>query len=264
MSQKTVIVTGASRGIGKQIALELGRRGYNVVVAARTVTAHHKLAGSIGETVEQIIANGGKALAVQTDVRSEASVADLVRTTVQTFGGVDVLVNNAADTSGGTPGLTELKLEDWLGQLDTNLHGPLRLMQAVVPEMRKRGGGTIINMTSGAGDLVEAGAGGGELDVLGGERLAYAASKAALNRLGNALSAELAADGIALVSVDPGFTRTELVDLMGNKGIVDADLAIPMSTPMRAVVELITTDEGMRLRGQIVRASQYVEALGAS
>jgi NAD(P)-dependent dehydrogenase (short-subunit alcohol dehydrogenase family) len=136
-------------------------------------------------------------------------------------------------------------------------------MQAVVPELRKRGGGTIINMTSGAGDLVEAGA-GGELDVLGGERLAYAASKAALNRLGNALSAELAADGIALVSVDPGFTRTELVDLMGDKGIVDADRAIPMSTPMRAVVELITTDEGMRLRGQIVRASEYVATLGAS
>ncbi|MCW2523790.1 MAG: hypothetical protein JWO63_2125 [Frankiales bacterium] len=269
MSDKTVIVTGASRGIGKQIAIELGRRGYNVVVAARTVTAHHRLAGSIGETVEAITAAGGQALAVQTDVRSVDSVADLVRAAVEAFGGVDVLVNNAADTSGGTPGLTELKLEDWLAQLDTNLHGPLRLMQAVVPEMRKRGGGTIINLTSGAGDLVDttgdAGAdGGSELAVLGGERLAYAASKAALNRLGNALSAELAADGIALVSVDPGFTRTELVELMGDKGIVDAELAVPMSTPMRAVVQLITTDEGMRLRGQIVRASEYVEALGVS
>jgi NAD(P)-dependent dehydrogenase (short-subunit alcohol dehydrogenase family) len=261
MSARTAIVTGASRGIGRQIALDLGARGYDVVVAARSVEPHRRLVGSIGETVRLIEEAGGRALAVQTDVRSAASVAGLVETTVGTFGRIDALVNNAADTSGGTPRLLDLDLEDWLRQFDTNLHGPLRLMQAVLPELRRAGGGVIVNMTSGAGDLAPFGP-SGEESVLGGERLAYASSKAALNRLANALAPELARDGVAVINVDPGFTRTELVDLMVEKGVVDASDAIPMSTPTRVVVHLLTSGEAPRYTGQIVRADTFARANG--
>src|SRR5690348_16239637 len=98
---RTAIITGASRGIGKQIAVELGRRGANVVVAARTVEPHRRLAGTIRETVAAVEAAGGQALAVRTDLREPAEIEELVERAVARFGGVDVLVNNAADTSGG-------------------------------------------------------------------------------------------------------------------------------------------------------------------
>src|SRR5688500_1384456 len=100
---RSVVITGASRGIGKLLAVEMGRRGANVVVAARTETPHRRLAGTIGETVEAVKEAGGNAIAVRTDLRNPADIDALAQVAVTRFGGVDVLVNNAADTSGGTP-----------------------------------------------------------------------------------------------------------------------------------------------------------------
>jgi NAD(P)-dependent dehydrogenase (short-subunit alcohol dehydrogenase family) len=265
MTPRTAIVTGASRGIGKQIAIELGRLGWNVVVAARTVEPHRRLAGSVGETVAAVEAAGGAALAVRTDMTVFEDIDNLVRVAVDTFGGIDALVNNAAQTAGGAPGLVDLEMSDWWQQFDTNLHGPLQLMQAVVPVMEKAGGGIIVNMTSGAGDLVPVSDAAGAMAgtaVRIGERIAYSATKAALNRLANVVAPELRDAGIAVVNVDPGFTRTELVDLMGEKGVVDVDAAVPMEVPMRTVVDLLTTDgAAMSRTGQIVRAAAYVEEL---
>ena len=256
---KTAIVTGASRGIGKQIAIELGRRGANVVVAARSVEAHRRLSGTIGETVQAVEAAGGGALAVQTDLRDPSSIRALVDATVERFGSLEVLVNNAADTSGGTPSILDLDRSDWLNQFDTNLHGPFSLMQAAVPIMRDAGGGVIVNMTSGAGDLIPL-SDPRHLDgaIRIGERLAYGASKAALNRLGNMVAPELRDMAIAVVMVDPGFTRTELVDLMGEKGLVDADAAVPIEVPVKTVVHVITCDDPMRYSGEILRAAAFV------
>jgi NAD(P)-dependent dehydrogenase (short-subunit alcohol dehydrogenase family) len=265
MDARTAIVTGASRGIGKQIAIELGRLGWNVVVAARTVEPHRRLSGSVGETVAAVQEAGGRALAVRTDMTVAEDIENVVRTAVDTFGAVDALVNNAAQTSGGAPGLVDLDVADWRQQFETNLHGPLQLMQAVVPVMQKGGGGIVVNMTSGAGDLVPV-AGAGEAmagkAVRIGERIAYAATKAALNRLANVVAPELREAGIAVVNVDPGFTRTELVDLMGEKGVVDVDAAVPMDVPMRTVVDLLTTrGAAMSRTGEIVRAADYVAEL---
>src|ERR1700759_3670770 len=100
ISGKVVIITGASRGVGKQAAFDFARRGANVVLAARTVNADDKLPGTLGETLQQIEALGVGALAVPTDLASEADLENLVNTTVERFGGVDVLVNNAAATTG--------------------------------------------------------------------------------------------------------------------------------------------------------------------
>ncbi|HLY83506.1 MAG TPA: SDR family oxidoreductase [Acidimicrobiales bacterium] len=257
---KTAIVTGASRGIGKQVAIELGRRGANVVVAARTVEPHRRLGGTIGETVKAVEAAGGQALAVRADVSEVADLEALAAAAVERFGGVNVLVNNAADTSGGTPSVLDLDRADWLRQFDANLHGPFSLIQAVLPSMRERGGGVIVNLTSGAGDMAPAvsppAAGAA---VLAGERIAYAASKAALNRLGNVIAPELRELGVAVVAVDPGFTRTELVELMGERGAVDPDAAIPMDVPVKAVVHVITCDDPMRYTGTILRAAEFVQ-----
>ena len=258
---RTIVVTGASRGIGKQVAVELGRRGGNVVVVARTVEPHRRLPGTIGETVEEVRAAGGDALAVAADLRNPDDIAGVATAAVERFGPVDALVNNAADTSGGTPGIGELDRDDWMRQFETNLHGPFSLIQAVLPSIRERGG-VIVNVTSGAGDLapVQARAEGGPVRI--GERLAYGASKAALNRLANMIAVELRDLGIAVVNVDPGFTRTELVEMMGERGMVDADAAVPMEVPVKTIVHLLTGDDPMAYTGTIVRAAAFVEEHG--
>jgi NAD(P)-dependent dehydrogenase (short-subunit alcohol dehydrogenase family) len=255
----TVIVTGASRGIGKQIAIELGRRGADVVVAARTVEPHRRLSGTIGETVEAVHAAGGRAMAVRTDIRDLADIRALVEKAVEHFGPIGVLVNNAADTAGGTASFSDLDRDDWLRQFESNLHGPFSLMQAVLPSMRERGG-VIVNMTSGAGDLEPVGPASASIDPIRMlERVPYAASKAALNRLGNVIAPELRRLGVAVVAVDPGFTRTELVELMGERGVVDAGAAVPMDVPMKTVLHVITCDDPMQYTGQILRAAAFVK-----
>lgn len=259
---RTVIVTGASRGIGKQIAVELGRRGANVVVAARTVDPHRRLPGSIAGTVAAVEAVGGQALAVRTDLRVPADIDALVSAAISQFGGIDVLVNNAADTTGGSGSIVDLTREEWLRQFDTNLHGPFSLIRAVIPVMEKAGGGVIVNMTSGAGDLapVRPPASGGAERL--GERVSYATTKAALNRLGNVIAPHLRQIGISVVTVDPGFTRTELVDLMGESGLVDPDEAVPMDVPVKTVVHVVTCDDPMSYTGEILRAAAFVRENG--
>jgi NAD(P)-dependent dehydrogenase (short-subunit alcohol dehydrogenase family) len=262
---KTALVTGASRGIGKQLAIELGQLGCNVVIAARTVEPHKRLTGTIGETVELVQATGAQAIAVQTDLRDADDVARLAARAIEQFGAVDVLVNNAADTSGGTPSILDLDRQDWLRQFDANLHGPFSLIQAVLPSMKERGEGVIVNMTSGAGDLVPVRpptTGGGQGAIRIGERVAYGASKAALNRLSNMIAPELRDHGIAVVSVDPGFTRTELVELMGERGMVDPKAAVPMDVPVKTIVHVVTSDDPMQWTGQILRAAAFVEEHG--
>jgi NAD(P)-dependent dehydrogenase (short-subunit alcohol dehydrogenase family) len=254
---KTVIITGASRGIGKHTAIELGRRGANVVVAARTVDAHSRLPGTIGETVAAIEDNGGQALAVRVDMASVEDLENLVSQTIERFGGIDVLINNAADTSGGPSTFMDLQRDSFLRQFDVNLHGPFTLVQLAVPSMIERGGGVIINMTSGAGDMIPVPPEPSDRGMLG-ERVGYSATKASLNRLTNVMAHELKPHNISAFAIDPGFTRTELVDLMGERGIVNPEDAIPMDTPMKTMVYCITEDDAWRYTGEVLRAAAFV------
>lgn len=258
MQGKVVIVTGASRGIGKQVAIELGRRGATVVVAARTVEARKTLPGTIGETVAAIEAAGGKALAVQADMGSEADLQRLVATTVEAFGRIDVLVNNAAATSGrawGAP-LLELSRADWQQQYDVNLNAPFTLTKAVAPIMAANGGGRVINVTTGhhGGDDYEPAPG---IPV----PLAYPSSKAALDKFCSLVSPELKRLGISIVNVNPGFVRTEMVDLMEQKG-VDASASISITIPTRVLCHLATCDNPMRYTGQVIQAEEMIQELG--
>ena len=250
---QVAIVTGASRGIGKQVAIELARRGASVVVAARTVEQRGRLPGTIGETVGQIESVGGRALAVQADMAVAADLERLVGEAQRVFGRIDVLVNNAAATATKTWGLPllELSREEWMAQYDVNLHAPYTLMRSVVPLMAESGGGRIINLTTGShsGDVEPAPG----LPV----PLAYPSSKAALDQLCRSVAPQLREYGVTVVNVDPGYVRTEMVDLMAGRGM-DTSGAIPMDVPTQAIAYLATCDEPLRYTGRVVSAEAMV------
>ena len=255
LHDRVAIVTGASRGIGRQLALALARHGTKVVVAARTVEPHARLVGSVGETVALIEAEGGHALAVACDLAEPEHLEMLVETTVTHFGGIDILVNNAADTQGSTAAVDEYPLASWRRQFDVNVHAPFVLTGLVAPHLRARGGGVIVNITSSQGDLQQQApvdpAADGPIRL--GTLLGYATTKAALNRLGNALAPMLRADNIAVVNLDPGFTRTEHVELLGERDLVDADAAAPMSATADALLDILTAKDTLRWSGSILR-----------
>jgi NAD(P)-dependent dehydrogenase (short-subunit alcohol dehydrogenase family) len=259
LAGKVAIVTGASRGIGRQLAIELARAGASVVVAARTVEAHGRLPGTIGETRAAIEAVGGTAVGVAVDVTVIEDLERLITTTIESFGRLDVLVNNAADTRGSNAPIEEYPRESWLHQFDTNVHAPFALIGLAVPHLIAQGGGIIVNMTSGAAEMVPlsfVGSPEAGTPIRLGNLLGYATTKAALNRLTNALAPDLAAHQIAVVAVDPGFTRTELVDLLGARGLVDPEAAVPMAVPVATVLGLITADDPLRFSGQVIQAQQ--------
>jgi len=250
---RVVIVTGASRGIGREMAVTLGRQSASVVVAARTVTPHARLSGSIGETVAAIEEVGGRALAVACDLADPADLRRLVERTIEEFGVVDVMVNNAADTQGSAAPVDDYPLDSWRHQFDVNVHAPFVLTGLVVPHMRRSGGGVIVNVTSSQGDLQPTDVDLGDGPIRLGTLLGYATTKAALNRLGNALAPMLRADGIAVVNLDPGFTRTEHVELLGKRNLVDAEAAQPMSACADTLLRILTSDDPLSFSGQIVR-----------
>jgi NAD(P)-dependent dehydrogenase (short-subunit alcohol dehydrogenase family) len=254
LAGRVAIVTGASRGIGRQIALDLASAGMAVVVAARTVDPHRRLPGTIGETVAAIEAAGGTARAVRADMTVVDDLEQLVATTATQFGRIDVLVNNAAETNSSRAPIDEMPRDDWLHEFDVNVHAPFTLIGAVLPHLRMQGGGLIVNVTSGAGDLVPVAAADEPGDVFVGTLLGYASTKAALNRMANALAPALRRDNIAIVSVDPGFTRTELVDLLGERGLVNAEAAGSMQLTSELITRLAADDHVMRYAGQILRS----------
>ena len=254
---KVAVVTGASRGIGKQVAVELGRRGVAVVVAARTVEPRKRLPGTLGATVAAVKAVGGTALAVAADMAVEEDLLRLAETAVQAFGRIDILVNNAAATGGRAWGasLADLSRADWLQQYAVNLHAPFSLTKAISPVMRSKGGGVVINLTTAAQLEFENRAGGLPTP------LAYPSSKAALDQFCRSAAPELRAQNIAIINVNPGFVRTEMVDLLAAAG-VDATGAIDIGIPARAISHLATCADPMRYTGQILQAAAFVEEMG--
>jgi len=142
---KTLFITGASRGIGKAIALKAARDGANVAVVAKTAEPHPKLPGTVYTAVEEIEAAGGKGLACVTDIRFEDQVQEAVRRTVEKFGGIDILVNNASAISLTNTLSTPMKRFDLMHQINTR--GTFLCSQACIPELKKAGNPHILNLS---------------------------------------------------------------------------------------------------------------------
>lgn len=191
------IVTGASRGIGKAIAKALAREGASVVIAARTESVGGRMPGTIYETVQQIEAAGGKALAVKTDISKEEDVAEMVRRTLQEFGRIDILMNNAGINKPAL--ILDMPIKDWDLIMRVNLRGCYLCTRAVLPTMIKQASGCIVNTSSFVARKIP--------DILTG--LAYDASKAAIERFTWGLANEVKGHGIWVNAIEPGYVETE-------------------------------------------------------
>lgn len=190
---KRIIVTGAGRGIGRAIALELAARGHRVVLASRTVV-------EIDEVAAEISSSGGTALAVPTDITERSAVEALVERTAAEFGDVDAVVNNAG--SFNTIGPTwETDPESYWRDITINLRGPYLLARTVIPRMIDAGGGTIVNMI-----------GGGTANPIPYGN-AYGTSKAGLMRFTETLAAEVKPHRISVFATNPGLVRTAMTEL---------------------------------------------------
>lgn len=142
---KTIFITGASRGIGKAIALKLAKEGANIVVAAKSTTENPKLGGTIYSAAAEIEAAGGKALAVQCDIREEAQIQHAVDKAIETFGGIDALINNASAISLTSTENTEPKRFDLMH--DINVRGTYFMCKACIPHLKKSSNPHIITLS---------------------------------------------------------------------------------------------------------------------
>jgi NAD(P)-dependent dehydrogenase (short-subunit alcohol dehydrogenase family) len=267
LTGKVVIITGASRGIGKETALAFARRGAKLVLTARTAVPDSSMPGSLGETLAQIESIGGEAIVVPADLASEADLVRIVEATVERFGGVDVLINNAAATAGPfwTGGFLDLKREDWLYQFDVNTHAPFTLMQLVTPIMEARGGGRILNVTTGNGEVFRLPEEPPKLESWGEFSLAvpgYYASKRALDRLGNAVAPELARKGISVIGMMPGLVATELVQKHFEEDGLDQSQAVTMDVPARVLAYFAACANPTEYSGRLFWAERELKELG--
>jgi citronellol/citronellal dehydrogenase len=235
LTGQVAIITGASRGIGKALALRMAREGARVVVAGRSEVEREKLPGTIHASVEEIRKAGGEALALRCDIRDPEQVSALAAETLRTYGRIDVLVNNAAATYRST-GL-DIPLKRWDLVMDVNVRGTFLCTRAVVPSMLERGSGSILNITSGAGDMEVRRTDDGRLP-----SLAYGVSKAAVNRMTVGFAAELAPHGVSVNALMPaGLVITEGArafyadavppDAPGPEAMVEAALVLVQQTP---------------------------------
>jgi NAD(P)-dependent dehydrogenase (short-subunit alcohol dehydrogenase family) len=183
---KVVIVTGGSRGIGRATAARFVRAGAKVVIAGRTKADLDRAVAGFEAP--------GSARGVQADVSREADVARLVDEAVAAFGGLDVVVNNAATVT--LAEVERLPVAEWQAMLDANLTGPFLLCRAAIPHLKRRGGGSIVNVSSLAGQNPFAGG------------ACYAATKAGLDAFSHALMQELRHDNIRVSVVAPGSVAT--------------------------------------------------------
>ena len=142
---KTVLITGASRGIGKAIGLRLAKEGANIVIASKSVEENPKLGGTIFSAAAEMEAAGGKALAIQCDIRFEDQIQTVIDKTIETFGGIDILVNNASAINLTPTTQTEPKRFDLM--FDINVRGTFMMSRACIPWLKKSTQAHILNLS---------------------------------------------------------------------------------------------------------------------
>ncbi len=236
---KSAIVTGSAQGIGKAISVKLAEKGLNIVVSDILIDEAKKTAAEIEKL-------GVKAIAVKTDVSNAEDVKDLIRTTKDTFGSVDILINNAGITRDSLS--MRMSEADWDIVLDVNLKGSFLCAQAASKIMMKQKFGRIVNIASVSGILGTAG------------QANYASSKAGVIALTKALSRELAARNITVNAVAPGFIMTEMTDKLPDKVKEEYITQIPLGragTPLDVanVVDFLISPAASYVTGIVISVS---------
>jgi 3-oxoacyl-[acyl-carrier protein] reductase len=233
LAGKIALVTGASQGIGRAIALRLAQNGAHVALAARNLD-------KLGAAVAEIAAAGGAAKAFPLDVASEESIKACVKEVVAHFGRVDILVNNAGITRDILA--LRMKRHDWDDVITTNLTGAFLLSQAAMSSMLKSRWGRIINITSVVGETGQAG------------QANYAASKAGLIGLTKSLARELASRNITVNAVAPGMIETAMTAVLTGEQKAAMANQIPLGRPgtdaeIAAAVAFLASDDAAYITG---------------
>lgn len=209
LAGKIALVTGASRGIGREIALELAREGANVAI---------NYAGSEAkalEVAEEIKAMGREAITIQADVSNSESVESMVKQTIESFGRLDILVNNAGITKDNL--MMRMKEADWDDVININLKGVFLCTKAVTRQMMKQRNGRIINISSIVGVSGNAG------------QANYVAAKSGVIGLTKTTAKELATRGITVNAIAPGFITTDMTDKLNDETKSEMLKQIPLA-----------------------------------
>lgn len=263
----TVLITGASRGIGKATALAFARAGYDVAITARTEVEGQRhqhsisgrdgqaLPGSLMTTLREMEACGAQALAMRMDLLEPASIDAVADAVLKKFPRIDVLINNAiyqgSDLNARFLDLdAEVLARVWQGYVA----GPVRLTQRVLQQMLKQGGGTVINVTSGAGESDPPLAAG-----RGGWGYAYGAAKAAVSRLSGVLAIEHGDQGIRAYTVNPGVVSTEALHAtLGEDGALFKKIgAAPPEVPAQVMLWLATNKDAPEYQRRTINAQPF-------
>jgi citronellol/citronellal dehydrogenase len=257
---KVVVVTGASRGIGAEIARLFAAEGGRVVAAARTLReGDHPLAGSLETTVAEIRAAGGVAEAVTANIAEPAECEQLIAAARRRHGPVDVLVNNAALTY-YLP-ITSYPLNKWMRSWAVNFHAPFILSQLVLADMIPRRTGAIVNISSGA--AIGPGRGPYRDPAVGARGgTCYGAEKAALERFTQGLASEVYEHGVSVTCVSPS-------QVVPTPGTVYHRLVTSMDDPrgeppilMAQAALLLATEPLDRVTGRVTYSQQILKAFG--
>jgi NAD(P)-dependent dehydrogenase (short-subunit alcohol dehydrogenase family) len=267
------VVTGASRGIGRAGALALAEAGFDVVVSARTVkegegkaeansvreTRTLSVPGSLERTAEEIEQRGRRALVVPMDLLDRDAVLALPRKVLEEWGRIDVLFNNAIYRGvGSLDRIEDLTVESMTAMFTGNFMHQILLIQAVLPHMRERGSGIIIDMVSGSARHDPPGPPGE-----GGWGILYSGSKAAFGRVAGGLNAEHLAAGIKSFNVDPGNVVTEVRKAAKPEDEYEAEFGSVPAEATGKVVAWLASDPGAdRFLGKWIFAPKLCSDLG--
>jgi NAD(P)-dependent dehydrogenase (short-subunit alcohol dehydrogenase family) len=245
VDRKVAFVTGASRGIGRAAALALAEHGFDVVVTARTVKEGQAadgsaVSGSIETTAREVRERGREALTIRLDLLDRSSVDRALDQTFESWGRIDVLLNNGIYTGRSTlQRFLELEEDEIRKMFEANVFSQIRITQRVLPSMLERGSGSVMNMVSNAG-LSDPPAPAGK----GGWGFAYGATKAAFSRMAGVLAVEHRDSGVLFHSIEPGLVITEAMALYDPTGeFAKRFQGAPMEVPA-AVIAWLATDGG--------------------
>jgi 3-oxoacyl-[acyl-carrier protein] reductase len=237
LKDRVAIVTGASRGIGRAIALEFAARGAAVVVN------YHNSAEAAFEVVRQIVDAGGKAAACQADVSNFKLAEELVKFAIETFGDLHILVNNAGITKDTL--IMMMSEADWDTVIDTNLKSTFNCSKAAVKHMMRKRYGRIINIASVAGQMGNAG------------QANYSASKGGQIAFTKSLGRELATRNITANAVAPGFVDTEILDAMSQETLEVMLKMVPLGRKGKPeeiayAAAFLASDQAAYITGQVL------------